>query len=149
MNPCCKSTFATVVMLCSLAPCYAADQNAKVMQPVHQFFDALGRQDKSGMLAVVAQDLEITSVDEGRLRRLDINKLTDAIAAHRGGPIAEHIYRPVVHIDRDLAVVWAPYKFTISGHVDHCGTDVLTLGKLDGRWTIIGLSDNERKESCQ
>lgn len=145
----CKSALATVVMLCSVAPCYAADQNAQVMQPVHQFFDALGRQDKNGMLAVVAQNLEITSVHEGELRRLNIDKLADAIAAHRGGPIAEHIYHPAVHIDHDLAVVWVPYKFTISGHVDHCGTDVLTLGKLDGRWTIIGLSDNERKENCQ
>ncbi|GGA28369.1 hypothetical protein GCM10010981_16430 [Dyella nitratireducens] len=101
------------------------------------------------MLAVVTQGLEITSVHQGELRRLDINKLTDAIAAHRGGPIAEHIYHPIVQVDHDLAVVWAPYTFTISGHVDHCGTDVITLGKLNDRWIIIGLSDSERKENCQ
>lgn len=145
----CKPVLAVAAMLCSLAPCYAADQRIQVMEPIHQFFDAFGREDKNGMLAVVAQNLEITSVDEGELRRLDINKLADAIAAHHGGPIAEHIYHPTVHIDHDLAVVWAPYKFTISGHVDHCGTDVITLGRLGGRWTIIGLSDNERKEHCQ
>jgi hypothetical protein len=144
-----KCSFVAVLTFCSFGSCYAAEQTAHVMEPVHQFFDALGRQDKSDMLAVVAQNIEITSVHQGELRRLSIDKLGDIIAAHRGGPIAEHIYHPIVHIDQDVAVVWAPYKFTINGRMDHCGTDVLTLGKLDGRWIIIGLSDNARKENCQ
>jgi hypothetical protein len=144
-----KPFFAITLVLCSLAPCYAADQNAQVMEPVHQFFDALGRQDKGGMLAVVAPNIEITSVHQGELRRLSIDKLADIIASHRGGPIAEHIYHPIVQIDQDVAVVWAPYTFTVNGRADHCGTDVLTLGKVGGRWIIIGLSDNARKENCQ
>ena len=138
-----------VTMMCSLSPCYAADQAAQVMEPVHHFFDALGRQDKSGMLAVVAPSVEIMSVQQGELRRRNIDSLAEAIAAHRGGAIAEHIHDPLVHIDNDLAVVWAPYKFTLDGHVNHCGTDVLTLARIDGRWIIIGLSDSERKENCQ
>ena len=141
--------FVCVIMvLCSSAPGHAADQPSQVMAPVHQFFAALGRQDKSGMLAVVAEHVEITSLKQGELRRLDITRLADAIASHRGGAIAEHIHHPVVQIDHDLAVVWAPYTFTIDGRVDHCGTDVLTLGKLGGDWLIIGLSDNERKRNC-
>ncbi|MBE1159590.1 nuclear transport factor 2 family protein [Dyella acidiphila] len=128
--------------------CHAADQNAQVMEPVHRFFDALGKQDKNGLLAVVAPNIEITSMHENELRRPTIEKLADAIAAHKGGPIAENIYDPIVHVDQNLAVVWAPYKFTINGRVDHCGTDVLTLGKVQDRWIIIGLSDNERKENC-
>ncbi|MFC3652745.1 nuclear transport factor 2 family protein [Dyella humi] len=138
-----------ITMTCSLSPCYAADQAAQVMEPVHHFFDALGRQDKSGMLAVVAPNVEITSVQQGELRRRNMDSLAEAIAAHRGGAIAEHIHDPLVHIDNDLAVVWAPYKFTLDGHVNHCGTDVLTLARIDGRWIIIGLSDSERKENCQ
>lgn len=141
--------FATAAMGCLGNSCYAAEQDAQVMEPVHRFFDALGRQDKQGMLAVVAPNIEITSMHQNELHRISIDKLGDAIAAHRGGAIAEHIYQPVVQVDRDLAVVWAPYKFTIDGRVDHCGTDVLTLGKLADRWVIIGLSDNERKENCQ
>lgn len=144
-----RKLVVAVTMMCSLSPCYAADQAAQVMEPVHHFFDALGRQDKTGMLAVVAPNVEITSVQQGELRRRNIDSLADAIAAHRGGAIAEHIHDPLVHIDNDLAVVWAPYKFTLDGHVNHCGTDVLTLARIDGRWIIIGLSDSERKENCQ
>jgi ketosteroid isomerase-like protein len=129
--------------------CNAADQTAQVMDPVHRFFDALGKQDKDGLLAVVTPNIEITSVQQNQLHRLSVEKLADAIAAHHGGPIAEHIHHPQVHIDQDLAVVWAPYTFTIDGHADHCGTDVITLGKVQDRWVIIGLADNERKDHCQ
>jgi ketosteroid isomerase-like protein len=138
-----------ITLTCSLVPCYAASQEAQVMEPVHHFFDALSRQDKSGMLAAVAPNIELTSVHQGALQRRSIESLAEVIAAHHGRAIAEHIYDPLVHIDKDLAVVWAPYKFTVDGHVDHCGTDVFTLGRIDGRWIIIGLSDNVRKENCQ
>ena len=144
-----RKLVAAITLACSLSPCYATAQEAQVMEPIHRFFDALGRQDKSGMLAVVAPNIEITSVHQGALRRRSIDSLADVIAAHRGGAIAERIHDPVVHIDNDLAVVWAPYRFTVDGHADHCGTDVFTLGKIDGRWTIIGVSDNVRKENCQ
>lgn len=135
-------------MTCLASPCYAADEASQVMEPIHRFFDAFGRQDKAGMLAVVAPNIQITSVQQSALHRLSIEGLADAIAAHRGGSLAERIHDPKVHIDHDLAVVWAPYRFSLNGHVDHCGTDVFTLGKIDGRWLIIGVSDNERKDHC-
>jgi ketosteroid isomerase-like protein len=138
-----------VIALGYACNCSAADQDAQVMEPVRHFFDALGKQDRAGLLAEVAPNIEITSVQQNALHRLSIEKLADAIASHKGGPIAEHIHDPQVHVDRDLAVVWAPYTFTVNGHADHCGTDVITLGKLQDRWVIIGLSDNERKDGCQ
>ena len=119
------------------------------MEPIHHFFDAFGRQDKAGMFAVVAPNIEITSVQQGALHRLSIDSLADAIAAHRGSSLTERIHDPQVHIDNDLAVVWAPYRFSVDGRVGHCGTDVFTLGRIDGRWLIIGLSDNERKDKCR
>jgi ketosteroid isomerase-like protein len=140
--------FAAATLGCAWS-CSAADQNTQVMDPVLRFFEAFSKQDRIGLLAVVAPNIEITSMHENELHRLSIEKLADAIAAHKGGPIAEHIHDPQVHVDQNLAVVWASYTFTINGRVDHCGTDVLTLGKLQDRWVIIGLSDNERKESCQ
>ncbi|WP_233840600.1 nuclear transport factor 2 family protein [Dyella sp. 2HG41-7] len=140
---------ATAVMGCLGSSCYAADQDAQVLEPVHRFFDAFGKQDKAGMLAVVAPNIEITSVQQNALHRVSMDKLATNIAAHKGGAIAEHIYQPIVHVDNDLAVVWAPYKFTVDGKVQHCGTDVFTLGKIADRWTIIGVSDNERKGNCQ
>jgi hypothetical protein len=143
-----RFAFAVLALGCAWS-CNAADQNAQVMDPVQRFFDALGKQDKAGLLAVVAPTIEITSMHANELHRLSIEKLADAIAAHKGSHIAEHIHVPRVLIDRNLAVVWAPYTFTVDGRADHCGTDVITLGKVQDRWIIIGLSDNERKDGCQ
>lgn len=137
-----------IAMTCLAGSCYATDETSQVLEPIHRFFDAFGRQDKAGMLAVVAPNIQITSVQNGALHRLSIEGLADTIAAHRGASLAERIHDPKVHIDHDLAVVWAPYRFSLNGHVDHCGTDVFTLGKIDGRWLIIGVSDNERKDHC-
>jgi Putative lumazine-binding len=140
--------FAAIALGCAGSG-RAADQTTQVMDPVQRFFDALGKQDKNGLLAVVAPNIEITSMHQNELHRLSVEKLADAIAAHKGGPIAEHIHNPRVHVDQNLAVVWAPYTFTINGRVDHCGTDVITLGMLQDHWVIIGLSDNERKDGCR
>jgi hypothetical protein len=143
-----RFVFAAFALGCAWS-CNAADQNAQVMDPVQRFFEALGRQDKAGLLAVVAPNIEIISMHQNELHRLSIEKLADAIAAHKGGTIAEHIHDPQVQVDQNLALVWAPYTFTIDGRADHCGTDVITLGKLQGHWIIIGLSDNERKDDCR
>jgi hypothetical protein len=140
--------FTAILLGCSWNSA-AAGRPDEIMRPVQRFFDALGKQDKTGLLAVVAPNTEISSVQQGTLRRLSIEKLADAIAQHKGGPIAEHIHQPLVHVDQNVAVVWAPYTFTVNGRVDHCGTDVITLGKLQNGWIIVGLSDNERKDGCQ
>jgi hypothetical protein len=140
---------ATAVLVCtSGSVSAAAPDNAAVMQPIRNFFAALARRDKAGILAEVAPNIEVMSLRKGELRRLNIEALADRIATYSGGAIAEPIYHPVVHIDDNLAVVWTPYKFTVDGRVDHCGTDVITLQKLHDRWTIVGLADNAR-EDCK
>jgi ketosteroid isomerase-like protein len=126
----------------------AAPESTAVMQPIRNFFAALAKRDKAGMLAEVAPNIEVMSLRKGELRRLNVEALADRVAAYPGGAIAEPIYHPVVHIDNDLAVVWTPYKFTVDGRVDHCGTDVISLHKLHDRWTIVGLADNAR-EDCK
>src|SRR5215469_2431141 len=97
---------ATIALGCTWT-CHAADQNAQVLEPVQCFFDAFGKQDKAAILAVAAPNTEITSMHPNELHRLSVEKLADAIAAHKGGPIAERIHDPQVHIDQNLALVWA------------------------------------------
>jgi len=60
--------------------------------------------------------------------------------------LAEVIHDPLVRIDDDIAIIWAPYVFTIDGKVDHCGTDIVNLIRLNNRWLISGIADNSRKD---
>ncbi len=54
----------------------------------------------------------------------------------------------LVRIDHDLAVVWAPFEFLVDGRVDHCGTDLFNLVRLDGKWFIASIADTGR-DNCR
>jgi len=60
----------------------------------------------------------------------------------------EPIRNPVVHIDGDLATVWAEYQVVLNGAVSHCGYDSFQLARLKGAWKIINVSDTFRREGC-
>jgi hypothetical protein len=54
-----------------------------------------------------------------------------------------------VRIDNDLAVVWAPFDFLVDGKVDHCGTDLFNLVRVDGKWLIASVADTGRKDCSE
>jgi hypothetical protein len=60
--------------------------------------------------------------------------------------IEGRIHDPLISIDNDLAVVWAPFEFRIDGKLDHCGTDLFSLVHNDGKWAIGSLSATLRKD---
>ena len=60
--------------------------------------------------------------------------------------IQERIHDPLVRIDNDLAVVWAPFEFLVDGKVDHCGTDLFTVVRTDGQWVIASVADTGRND---
>ena len=117
-----------------------------VMQPIHNFFKAFAARDKAGMMVEVAPNIEVMSNRKGELWRLPIVKLADTVVAYRKGDIEEPTYHPVVHIDDNLALVWTRYRFLFNGKMDHCGTDIITLMKLNDRWLSVGLADNWRQD---
>ena len=73
----------------------------------------------------------------------------EAFAERVGKPgatqIEERIHDPLIRIDHDLAVVWAPFEFLVDGKVDHCGTDLFSLIRRDGKWLIASIADTGSK----
>ncbi len=41
-------------------------------------------------------------------------------------------------------MVWAPFDFLVNGKVDHCGTDLINLVRVEGKWLIAGVADTGR-----
>ncbi|MEI9978077.1 MAG: hypothetical protein WDN23_03620 [Edaphobacter sp.] len=62
--------------------------------------------------------------------------------------LEETLYHPAVRIDHDIAVIWAPYVFTVNGKMDHCGTNVFTMYRQNGRWLVSNVADNGRHDDC-
>lgn len=119
-----------------------------VLAPVHKLLDGIGHGDKAAMLAAISPDSTASRMRGGKLLQGSMSELfAHAPAPKSGQKLEERIHDPIVHIDDDIAVVWAPYTFFVDGKVHHCGTDVMTLAKVNGKWLISGLADNARN-SC-
>ncbi len=124
------------------APLAAATPEQAVLAPVNAFLAGIGSGDKAVMLATALPDGGLVSMKDGKARRMSIADLV-ARMPPAGEGLDERIHDPLVRIDGDLAVVWAPYVFTIKGKPHHCGTDLFNLVRIEGRWTIASVADTE------
>ena len=60
--------------------------------------------------------------------------------------VEERIHDPFMRIDNDLAVVWARFVFLADGKVNHCGTDLFNLIRVEGKWQIASIADTGKKD---
>ena len=51
----------------------------------------------------------------------------------------ERIWDPVILVDGDLAMIWAPYDFHINGEFSHAGVDAITFLRSDSGWQLAGI----------
>jgi hypothetical protein len=95
------------------------------------------------MSAQVLPDTHATIIRGGKILQLSMKELLERMPPGTS-TLEERFWDPLVRIDDDIALIWTPYDFLIDGKVHHCGTDVVNLVRLDGRWVIAGLADNSR-----
>ena len=98
---------------------------------------------------ITAQTLpggSITLMREGKPLQMTLADFTARVTKPGTTHNEERIHDPLVRIDNDLAVVWAPFTFLVDGKVDHCGTDLFNLVRVDGKWLIAGVADTGGKD---
>jgi hypothetical protein len=132
------------------ASLYAATpEEQAVLAPVKAMFDGMSKRDST-----IIKDAFIPGATMVLMRDGTPGQMTaDAFAERIGHPsrpstakIEERIHDPLIRIDNDLAVVWAPFDFLIDGKVDHCGTDLFNLVRKHGKWLIASVADTGRKD---
>ncbi|HET9626280.1 MAG TPA: nuclear transport factor 2 family protein [Kofleriaceae bacterium] len=138
------SATALVLLATSAHAAPSAEEQA-VIAPLQAFLAGIASGDKAAMAAQALPDAMITRVGGGKVSQKPVRALVDAMPAPGARKLEERIHDPVVRIDEDLAIVWAPYDFLVDGKVDHCGTDVVEVVRRDGHWLIAGLADTSRK----
>ncbi len=145
---------AAFLLVCAtaftLAPALHAQtpEEAAVLAPVHRLFDGMAKADPGLMRSALTPGGSLTSFRHGALRQAPLRDMVDnAPAGWKPGVFEEKIRNPIIHIDDNVAVVWAPYGFYIDKHPHHCGTDIFNLVKVNGKWLIAGAEDNSH-ESC-
>jgi len=121
-----------------------SDEQA-VLAPITAMFKAMTNHDVAAFKAPLLPGGGLVLMREGKPHQMTFDAFAELIGKPGKAHIEERIHHPLVRIDNDLAVVWAPFEFLVDGKVDHCGTDLFNLVRTDGKWLIAGVADTGRK----
>ncbi|HEY6970841.1 MAG TPA: nuclear transport factor 2 family protein [Candidatus Angelobacter sp.] len=122
-----------------------AEQQA-VLAPVKALFDGMAKRDAEAIKKPLLPGGTMVLMRAGKPTQITFEAFADLVAKPGTTHIEERIHDPLVRIDHDLAVVWAPFEFLVDGKVDHCGTDLFNLVQMDGKWLIASVADTGRKD---
>jgi hypothetical protein len=123
----------------------SAEQQA-ILAPITKLFDAMAKRDAAAFQKQLLSGGATVLMRDGKPTQMTFEQLADLVGKPGTTPIEERIHDPLVRVDNDLAMVWAPFEFLVDGKVDHCGTDLFTLARTDGNWVIAGIADTGRKD---
>jgi hypothetical protein len=117
-----------------------------VLAPINAMFAAMSKHDAAALKAPLLPGGTMVLMRNGTPHQMTFDAFADIIAKPGKAQIEERIHDPLVRVDNDLAVVWAPFDFLVDGKVDHCGTDLFNLVHTEGKWLIASVADTGRKE---
>jgi hypothetical protein len=123
------------------------DEDA-VLAPINAMFAGMSARDAAAIKLPAIPGATMVLMRDGKPSQMTIEAFADRLGkpSPNAKPIAERIHDPLIKIDNDLAVVWAPFDFYADGKVDHCGTDLFNLVRIDGKWLIASVADTGRKD---
>jgi hypothetical protein len=135
------------VAFCGLtASVYAATpEEDAVLGPVHAMFAGMSKRDSAAIKQTAIPGATMVLMRDGKPSQMTVDAFADRLGRPGTTQIEERIHDPLIRIDNDLAVVWAPFDFLIDGKVDHCGTDLFNLVRKDEKWLIASVADTGRK----
>jgi Putative lumazine-binding len=129
------------------APLLAATpEEQAVLAPVEAMFDGMAKRDADAIKAPLLPGGTMVLMRDGKPTQMTFDAFADRVGRPGTSHIEERIHDPLVRIDNDLAMVWAPFEFLVDGKVDHCGTDLFNLVRQDGKWLIASVADTGRKD---
>jgi hypothetical protein len=130
-----------------VSPLHAATpEEQAVMAPITAMFDGMTQRDAAAIKKAVLPGGTMVLMRDGKPTQMTFEAFADLVGKPGKAHIEERIHDPLVRIDNDLAVVWAPFEFLADGKVDHCGTDLFNLVRTDGKWIIASVADTGRKD---
>jgi hypothetical protein len=119
----------------------ATPEEQAVLAPIHALFAGMTQRDAAAIRGSALPGTVLVLMRDGKPITLTIEAAAERMGQPGPTHIEERIHDPVVKIDHDLAMVWAPFDYLVDGKVDHCGTDLFNLVRKDGTWLIAGVAD--------
>jgi hypothetical protein len=126
----------------------ATEAEQAVLAPITEMFSAMSKHDVAAFKKPLLAGGTMVLMRDGKPTQMTFDTFADLVGKPGKAPIEERIHDPLVRVDNDLAVVWAPFEFLVDSKVDHCGTDLFNLVRVNGQWLIASIADTGRKD-CQ
>jgi len=123
----------------------SAEQEA-ILAPINKMFDGMAKRDAAAFRKPMLSGGTMVLMRDGKPTQMTFQEFADLVGKPGTNQIEERIHDPLVRVDHDLAVVWAPFEFLVDGEVDHCGTDLFTVVRMDGNWVVAAIADTGRKD---
>jgi len=124
----------------------ATPDEQAVMAPINEMFDGITKRDAGAIKKPLLPGGSMVLMRDGKPTQMTFEAFAEAVGKPGKAHIEERIHDPLIRIDNDLAVVWAPFEFLVDGKVDHCGTDLFNMVRTDGKWLIASVADTGRKD---
>ena len=124
----------------------ATPEEKAVLAPIQSMFDAMANRDAAALKLSFLPGGTMVLMRDGKPVQMTLDAFAERIGRPGNTHNVERIHDPLIRIDNDLAVVWAPFEFLIDGKIDHCGTDLFNLVRSDGKWLIASVADTGRKD---
>lgn len=124
----------------------ATPEDQAVLAPVNAMFDAMVKHDAVAFKKPLLPGGTMVLMRNGKPTQITFDAFAELVGKPGKAQIEERIHDPLVRVDNDLAVVWAPFEFLVDGKVDHCGTDLFNLVRMDGQWLVASIADTGRKD---
>jgi hypothetical protein len=124
----------------------ATPEEQAVLAPIQAMFDGMSKRDAAAILAPLLPGGSLVLMRDGTPSKMTFEAFATRVAKPSPTHIEERIHDPLIRIDNDLAMVWAPFDFYTDGKVDHCGTDLFNLVRKDGKWLIASVADTGHKD---
>jgi hypothetical protein len=128
------------------APAADSAEQQAVLAPITQLFDGMAKRDAAAIKKPLLIGGTMVLMRDGKPTQMTFEDFANRVGKPGTTQIRERIHDPLVRIDNDLAVVWAPFEFLVDGKVDHCGTDLFNVVRADGQWVIASIADTGRKD---
>lgn len=138
--------YASVLALAtaSLANAAPTTEEQAVLAPIQAMFEGMTQHNPAAIKAQSIPGASMVLMRDGKPVQFTVDAFADRLGKPSPGKIEERIHDPLVRIDNDLAVVWAPFDFLEDGKVSHCGTDLFSLVKINGAWRITSIADTSQ-----
>jgi hypothetical protein len=124
----------------------ATPEEQAVLAPIQAMFDGMAHRDAAAIKEPWLPGGNLVLMRDGKPAQMTFEAFADRVGRPGTTHIEERIHDPLIRIDNDLAVVWAPFDFLVDGKIDHCGTDLFNLVRKDGKWLIASIADTGHKD---